>query len=343
MRIGSRLRAVCAAAALAVSLSVGSATADPMVSPQAQDLVGVGAQTSQGLLNQLAIDYNASLGTGSTAPHLYSWDATGTSPITTKTGATTILRPDGAGAGVRALAGNAGATVDFARSDRAPLPTDPHGLDFVPLARDAVTWSAQVNGNAPTQLTVDQLAAIYRCEITNWSWIDPSLPDATIKPFLPQVNSGTRAFFLAAIGVTAPGQCVTTGPEENQGTDSGLGDPDVVFPYSVGHYLGQTVGGHSTQGDAPGSLSLRSIVYGTVTLAPVSNNRINVDLANSAFGRVIYDVVRDGEWSANDAHGQALQAIFGPDGWICNDPVAAADIQSYGYLTTPACGVETLT
>ncbi|MFG2845688.1 PstS family phosphate ABC transporter substrate-binding protein [Kitasatospora sp. NPDC048296] len=344
-KTAAKLLTAAALATSLVTIASGAAVADPAagVTPAAQDIVGVGSDTIQSVLNQFSADYNASLGAGSTAPHLYSWDATGTSPITTKTGATSIARPNGSGAGIKALVANTSATVDFARSSRGPAATDAHGLDFVTLAKDAVTWSAQANGNAPAQLTADQLTGIYKCTITNWQQINSSLPNAAIKPFLPQADSGTRSFFLSAINVATPGSCVTSGPEENEGTDTNLTDPNVVFPYSVAHYIGQTVGGHGTTTDAPGNLSLRNVVAGGVTLTPITNNQIDTDFSNSQFGRVVYNVFRDSEWSGTDAHAQALQAIFGSNGWICNDPTAAADLASYGFLATPACGVANLT
>jgi ABC-type phosphate transport system substrate-binding protein len=344
-KTAAKLLTAAALATSLVTIASGAAVADPAagVTPAAQDIVGVGSDTIQSVLNQFSTDYNASLGAGSTAPHLYSWDATGTSPITTKTGATSIARPNGSGAGIKALVANTSATVDFARSSRGPAATDAHGLDFVAMAKDAVTWSAQQNGNAPAQLTPAQLNGIYTCSITNWQQIDTSLANATIKPFLPQTDSGTRAFFLSAIGVTTPGTCVTSGPEENEGTDAALQDANVVFPYSVAHYIGQTVGGHGSQTDAPGTLTLRNAVVNGVTLTPITSNQINGDFANSQFGRVVYNVFRDAEWTATDTHGNAIQAIFGPSGWICNDTTAGNDLASYGFLATPACGVATLT
>ncbi|MEV7600631.1 substrate-binding domain-containing protein [Kitasatospora sp. NPDC089797] len=338
------------AAALATSLATvasGTAVADPAagVTPAAQDLVGVGSDTIQSVLNQFSTDYNASLAAkgDTTSPRLYSWDATGTSPITTKTGATSIPRPNGSGAGIKALVANTSATVDFARSSRGPAATDAHGLDFVALAKDAVTWSALSGGNAPAQLTPAQLNAIYSCTTVTWNQISSSLPATTIKPVLPQADSGTRSFFLSAIGNPTLGGCVTTGPEENEGTDPSLNDPNVVFPYSVAHYLGQTVGNHGTATDAPGNLTLRNVVIGTKTLSPITNNQIDGTFANSQFGRVVYNVFRDAEWTATDAHGTAIQNVFGTGGWICTDPTAAADLASYGFLASPACGTATLT
>ncbi|MEV7185868.1 substrate-binding domain-containing protein [Kitasatospora sp. NPDC093102] len=340
-KTAAKLLTVAALATSVATVVSGTAVADPAtgVTPRAIDIVGVGSDTTQTVLNQLSADYNASL-TDPNAPRLYSWDATGTSPITTKTGATSIDRPNGSGAGVKALANNTSATVDFARSSRGPAATDAHGLDFVALAKDAVTWSAQASGNAPASLTVAQLKAIYQCDpaARTWNQIDSTKPATNILPYLPQANSGTRAFFLTAIGNPTLGTCVQDGPEENEGTDSHLQDPNVIFPYSVAKYLGQTVGGHSTSTDAPGTLTLRSVVLGTAPVAPVANGVINAAFANSAFGRVVYNAIRDTEWTATDAHGTALRAIFGPTGWICTNATAKADLKSYGFLVTPACG-----
>ncbi|MBO1416166.1 PstS family phosphate ABC transporter substrate-binding protein [Streptomyces sp. FH025] len=338
-RTAAKLLAVAALATSLATVAAGTSVADPASLPNSQDIVGVGSDTTQAVLNQLSTDYNATL-TDPNAPHLYSWDAIPTGTITTKAGATPITRPNGSGAGITALNGNTSATVDFARSSRGRAATDPATDDFIALAKDAVTWSAVKGGHAPAQLSAAQLKAIYQCTTTNWTQIDPTLPSATIHPILPQASSGTRSFFLGAIGNPTLGSCVVTGPQENEGVDPLLlNDADAVFPYSVAHYLGQTVGGHSTPSDAVGNLTLRNIyVSPTVTLTPVTNGVINTAFSNSSFGRVVYNVLRDAEWTATDAHGTALRAIFGPDGWICNDAVATADLKSYGFLPTPACG-----
>src|SRR5215831_670084 len=71
---------------------------------------------------------------------------------------------------------------------------------------------------------------------------------------LPQNGSGTRSFFLGAIGLTAPGPCVSTSAtrqgaagandqtlEENEGVDPSLNKnkADVIFPFSVGKWIAQ--------------------------------------------------------------------------------------------------------
>ncbi|MFF1908687.1 PstS family phosphate ABC transporter substrate-binding protein [Kitasatospora sp. NPDC058218] len=341
-KTAAKLLAVAAIATSIATVAAGTASADPSVTPAAQDIVSVGSDTTQTVSTQFSTDYNAYLTSigNTTSPRYYSWDATGSATITPKSGASSITRPNGSGAGITEL-NTAGSKVDVARSSRAPKATDPASDIFVAFAKDAVTWSANTGGHAPASLTAAQLKGIYDCTITNWTQISATLPSATIKPWLPQASSGTRSFFLTAIGNPTVGTCVQDGPEENEGVDSRLLGADVVFPYSVASYLSQTVGGHSTPTSAPGSLTLRNV--GTLVPVNPTTNTINAPFAASAFGRVVYNVVRDAEWTATDAHGTALRAIFGPSGWICTNTTATNDIKSYGFLPLPAaaCGSTT--
>ncbi|MFG3051035.1 PstS family phosphate ABC transporter substrate-binding protein [Kitasatospora sp. NPDC048239] len=339
-KTAAKLLAVAAIATSVATLAAGTASADPGVTPAAQDIVSAGSDTTQAVSTQFSTDYNAYLTSigDTTSPRYYSWDATGSANITLKSGASSIVRPNGSGAGITEL-NTAGSALDVARSSRAPKATDPASDIFVAFAKDAVTWSAKSGGHAPASLTAAQLKGIYDCSITNWTQINATLPNATIKPWLPQASSGTRAFFLTAIGNPVVGGCVQDGPEENEGVDSRLAGDDTVFPYSVASYLSQTVGGHSTPTSAPGSLTLRNV--GTLVPVNTTTNTINAPFAASAFGRVVYNVVRDAEWTAANAHGTALRNIFGNAGWICTN--GTNDIKSYGFLPLPAaaCGSTT--
>ncbi|MFJ4678065.1 MULTISPECIES: substrate-binding domain-containing protein [unclassified Kitasatospora] len=334
-------KAFAAAAMTAAALATVAvpAMADPAtgVTPAAQDIVGAGSDTTQALLNQFSVDYNATLGAGSTLPHLYSWDATGSATITPKAGAGTITRPNGSGAGISTLNATTSTTLDFARSSRTRQGTDPATILFVAFAKDAVTWSAKSGGNAPTNLTTQDLNDIYSCKAGKTNWSNFGGTAGTIKPYLPQLSSGTRSFFLGAIGNPVLGACVVSGPEENEGTDAALNDPNVIFPYSVGHWVGQA-NGHTTATDDKGSLTLRSING----VAPLTGTgTLNAAFANPTYGRVLYNVVRAGEWNASPATTQstALRAIFGPTGYICST-AGRASITSYGYLNLAAasCG-----
>ena len=332
----AKLVTAAAAAASVVSLAAGPALADPPsgTTPAATDIVGVGSDTVQALFNQFSTDYTAT-------PKLYSWDATGSTPITTKTGATSIARPNGSGAGITALGSTTSATVDFARSSRGPQTGDPTTDDFIAYARDAVSWAAQSGGDAPANLTKADLQNIYSCTYTKWNQITDisgyTGSANTIKPFLPQSGSGTRSFFLSAAGITTIGGCVNQTVEENEGTNTLLANADSLVPYSVGHYIGQVYFGHTTTTtDAPGALTVRNL-DGIVPI-DTTNKVISTAYAGSSYARVLYNVVRAGDWTAGNAHAAALQAIFSSTGWICKNATAQADLKSYGFLNYGFCG-----
>ncbi|WP_327676614.1 substrate-binding domain-containing protein [Kitasatospora sp. NBC_00458] len=328
VRVFTALTAAVCGAVLAAPAAV--ADPPPGVVPAAVDLVGVGVDTTQGFMNQTSSDYNAVV--APVLPKLYSWDVTGINPITPKTGAVSIARPDGSGQGLTALAINTAATVNYSRSSRGPVAGDPTPYTFVPFARDAVTWSAKAGGNAPANLTTAQLKGIYECSITSWAQISASLPNVAIKPYLPPAISDTRTAFLKAIAVSTPGVCVTAGPRNDRGIDPVLNDANVVFPYSVGTYVAQVYRGHGTAVESPGPLTLRSING----IAPVNaSNSINPAFLGTVYGRTLYNIVRTGEYTATTPYATALKSVFGPQGWICAHPAVIVD---YGFVPIAACG-----
>ncbi|MEV7777662.1 substrate-binding domain-containing protein [Kitasatospora sp. NPDC088351] len=342
-KTAAKLLAVAALATSVATIASGTAIADPTVTPAATDIVSVGSDTTQAVSNQFSTDYNAYLASigDTTSPRYYSWDATGSATINLRAGVSNFNRPNGSGAGITAL--NAlNSPVDVARSSRGPKANpggDPTTDVFVAFAKDAVSWSAPATGYAPADLTTVQLKSIYECGTTDWHTIVPSVPaGTTIKPYLPQSDSGTRAFFLTAIGNPALGPCVTTGPQENEGTDAAFTNPASLFPYSVAHYIGQVYGGHSSGTDAPGSLTIRTVDG----LSPLTAaNTLSPQFAATPYGRTVYNVVRQGDWTASNARGTALRNIFGPastNGWICKNGTSI--IKNYGFLPLPgtACG-----
>ncbi|MBV9856489.1 MAG: substrate-binding domain-containing protein [Streptosporangiaceae bacterium] len=349
-------------------MASGIASASPVVNdppkgvtPKATDVVGVGSDTIEFLLDQLSVDYNKSHAT----PHLYSWDATNPTTgavgdkIVTKAGCAKIARPDGSSAGIAALDNNTldGKTghfcIDFARSSRGRAATDPKfgpgGISFVALAKDAVTYAtrdkAHGGTDAPANLSTAQLTNIYLCKVTNWKQVGGK--NAAIKPFLPQTGSGTRAFFLKAINVTTPGTCVNSSVQENEGTNPALNSGNVIVPFSTAKFIAEVF--HSakcgkkptgTQNmfgcDTHGVLGLNNI-NGTKPTVGTGVNTTPNPAFTPAFVRFVYDVVR---WSNTGSHIPPYeQGFFGRGGYFCSNPTAEKDIRSYGFLITPLCGV----
>ncbi|MFF4304162.1 Ig-like domain repeat protein [Streptomyces sp. NPDC001601] len=311
-----RLRSQAAFVAAAV-VAGGVALASPAVAdPDAgafRQLVGVGSDTTQDVLNALAGDtingtsYSATAVKSADGAGIASYDAiepgTGStsSKITTRSSGTAFARPNGSGAGRIALSesltgvkDSTGASVkdqvDFARSSGGPSASGA-ALTYIPMARDAV--GVAVKGSALDTLTVDQLREIYTGQLTQ-------LNGQTLHPKIPQSSSGTRKFFMNAIGVTndtlSPNVAVV---QENQ-ANSALTEDGALVPFSVGSWIAQingvspdysktaaAAGGHLASVQLPGDDGATSPVT-TVNgkLAPV-----NAYYENATFGRDVYNVV----------------------------------------------------
>ncbi|MFJ9869280.1 Ig-like domain repeat protein [Streptomyces sp. NPDC101165] len=316
MRRTRSTAALVAAAVVAGGLALASpAYADPTPAGTFRQLVGVGSDTTQDVLNALAGDtvngtsYAGTAVKSAGGAGIASYDAiepgTGstTSNITTRSGGPSFLRPNGSGKGRLALSqsltgdkypDSSGVAikgqVDFARSSSGPS-TSGTALTYIPFARDAV--GVAVKGSALNSLTQDQLHDIYSGALTQ-------VNGQTVHPKIPQSGSGTRKFFLSAIGLTD----ATLSPniptvQENQG-DAALTEDGALVPFSVGSWIAQNngvspdftktsaaAGGHLAAVQLPGDTGATSPVT-TVNgkLAPV-----NAYYENSTFGRDVYDVV----------------------------------------------------
>jgi len=345
--------------------------------PKASNIVGVGSDTTQNVFDQFSHDYNAT----HTANKLYSWDATNPATgaihdnIVDKTGCAAIPRPNGSSEGITALTTENGTTsghpcIDFARSSRDRTSTDPAyaagGIAFVDLAGDAVTWAANSTTNAPATLTPTQLAGIYECTITNWSQVGGA--NAPINAFLPQTGSGTRSFFLTALGngtAITPGSCVSDGNgtiEENEGVNPALAGPNTIFPFSIGKWIAEKdhsakcfntgctpnsngkvcntgVNGTNLYGcNTHGTMVLKKINNSTPLVGTAPNQTINPNFT-ARFQRTLFEVVKYSTTTTDHIAGY-LEPFFGHTGYVCSNATAQKDLTNYGFrMHTTTCGL----
>ncbi|MFJ6563217.1 Ig-like domain repeat protein [Streptomyces sp. NPDC091412] len=305
--------ALVAAAVVAGGLALASpASADPAPAGTFRQLVGVGSDTTQDVLNALAGDapgYAGSAIKSAGGAGIASYDAvepgTGstTSKIQTRTGGPSFLRPNGSGKGRLALSmsltgdkfpdSNGAAIkgqVDFARSSGGPS-TSGSALTYIPFARDAV--GVAVRGSALDNLTVDQLHDIY-------AGILKDVNGQAVHPYIPQNGSGTRAFFLGTIGLndsTIDPKIPTV--QENQANDA-LTAAGALVPFSVGSWIAQINGvapDHSKTAAAAGA-HLASVqlpgdkgVTNPVTTVNGRLEPVRGYYENATFGRDVYNVV----------------------------------------------------
>jgi ABC-type phosphate transport system substrate-binding protein len=406
MRKFVQLFAAAAGAVTVAAMVMAPAMADPInpntgasVTPRACDIVGVGSNTIEFLDDQLSVNYNKTLlatiakkkenqatsCAKQSKPFFYSWDALQNAAATTsgnikfKTGCTAEPRPNGSSAGIAALADHEGGTtsghpcLDYARSSRPPKSTDPTDTSFIALAQDNVTYASISKGsNAPTNLTIADLHAIYTCSATTWKSVGGK-SSATIKPLLPQAGSGTLAFFEAAINVTTPGPCVDQPAtlEENEGINkifTGTNAANEIIPFSAGKWASQEY--HSAacfystcptdktgvfikcKKAAKGQNAFGCNVNGVLKLNdvngtdPLKGKALNPPATDAKGGytdtlvRTLFHVVLKTKGIPT-----YLEPFFGPKGFFCSK-AEQATINDYGFETAnlkgfPACGSVT--
>lgn len=246
-------RIAAVATALGVVVAGGFVASAANAEPVSNSYVLVGSDTLQDAGNALT---NGTTITGSrvrvlaAGESLGSFDAFGSTNIQTKPTGPYFLRPNGSGAGVTALrasiTGNAynGKTitgqVDIARSSSGPGTNrdDVNGkLAYIPFGRDAVAYAYKGGNAAWANITKEQLTQIYTGQLTEIG----GLP---VTPRLPQGSSGTRSFFLSAIGVTTatlkPGvDTASANVPENDGSILAAGE---LIPFSAASWTAQVTG-----------------------------------------------------------------------------------------------------
>ena len=186
--------------------------------------------------------------------------------VVLRTGMQPVQRPNGSGAGVKALEGDitdpspTGEIINFARASSAQTPPAVIGgcgsaaspcLDSIVVATENVVMVAEPGGHA-MPLSTAQLTSIYNASTPNcvkWTAVGGSSTDAII-PIIPQVGSGTRSFFLGKIGVTNPGNCTQQGEENDPYAMAETSNPaDAIEPMSQGRFnlfAGIEGNGHNT-------------------------------------------------------------------------------------------------
>jgi ABC-type phosphate transport system substrate-binding protein len=380
MRKLTKILTGAAIVATGLALAMPAAKADPAkgTTPAYFDIVGVGSNTTEYVLDQVSYNYDAisdkKYGNVATHPLFYSWDATNpytptsTAKIVTKAGCAAIERPNGSGAGVTALEENARTTddhggyycIDYARSSSGRSSSAPAkgagGVLYVPFAEDAVTWATDATTDAPKSLTLTQLAEIYDSKVTNWDQVGGK--NAAIKAYIPDTSSGTRTFFLKEIGVTTLGSKVEAyNPEENEGTDPVFkNDPNAIFIYSIGDWVSQKY--HSGKGqntfgtNVSGYLQNLGEVNGKPPVVNSGTTKkpdyiINVKFsAETVKGvtsyplvRKLYNVVRYDATAKADMQPRELP-FFGPkaDGGYLCSATGTTIIEDYGFLPYAGCG-----
>ena len=297
-------------------LAFSSANAEPV----SNSYVLVGSDTLQDSTNALINGTSASgsfIRIRSSGSTLGNFDAFGSAAIQTKADGPFFGRPSGSGAGVTALRasitgvpyapGGTNTTpgavitgqVDIARSSSGPgSDANASGqLLFVPYARDAVAYAYKGGTAAWANLTPAQLKQVFDGTLT-------TIDGVAVHPRLPQSGSGTRNFFLPAIGYPAGTKVapavtdVGNATAENDATVLAAGD---IIPFSVASWIAQSNGATGVNTLKNSGVSLGSPIASTSpftsTTTGTGSSAVTTLTAdadyykNSTFGRDTYLVV----------------------------------------------------
>lgn len=354
-----RLGVVAASAAALLAFgAVAPASADPV---GFKPIVGVGSDTTQDVLTGVATVVTA----------IGNYEAIGTSTIQTRSGGPVFTRPNGSTSGVQALSASVNNTgtrtfpatggvsitgqVDFARSSSAPsgsfVGTD---LTFIPFARDAVTYAVSAASDFPRDIALGNsgqdsispapftLRNIYRGTVT--TFVDAELNPITIRPIIPQGGSGTRAFWLSALGLNettiigTPTTDISNTAQEHTGTYIvNAGD---IAPFSVAQYIAQ--GNHNalptTIPERRGNIELGNVdTVKPYLLTPGGGVELNTSFP---INRLVFNVVQSSRLTGTSAEDLQLQATFaGSTSAVC---AASTQIKQYGFGTIGSlCGNTT--
>jgi hypothetical protein len=369
-------------AVLGVTMTGGSAHADPQ---QYSAFVGVGSDTIQDVMNAYAgftnnIQYTPLTSSSATlSKQVISFDAVKPAGvtdncITTKLNGSSFFRPNGSGAGRKALAAANGGSgtgwtggggcgtavdisgqVDFARSSGLASAT---GTDvtFIPFGRDGVSFATYRNaGGAVTSLTIAQLQSLYTSG-------PQTIGGVRIVPCGLQTSSGTFTFWNGALGVasteaastnecnTLAGTLAAPGVriEENDGTllknkgtalagISGHANDQVIVAFSAASWIAKT--NLVAAGAPPAGVALGTI--SDIGAPPFDGSGTSLTpnatfYANTTFGRFVYVVLPSD--SATGPGNAAIKDLFvGASSKIC----AAASVTTmnkFGFLATASCG-----
>ena len=291
------------------SAAITTSEFDPGFEPGATDLVGVGSDTIEIVMHNVANAYNAN-STLSSNGRIASFAAAPAGEIVPRTGVTAITRPNGSGSGKDMLHGaKNNTTIDFARSSSSLNATEnSDGLKQFAFAVDGLKLAVSntVATHAPTTITPADMVAIYKGTYKTWGQIpgyDGTAPNATIKPFVPQAGSGTLSFFQTQLQAANGGAAVTlagtVGESQEHDPAKIQSDPDAIAPFSTARAKGAT----------------------SVKLVSGFSAR-----------RAVYNVVRGSDLTVTTAgtKGAKLLDVFGPSGYLCS-PAAKTVIEAAGF------------
>lgn len=289
----------------------------------------------------------------------------GITGITGVTGVRFEAPPNGSGAGkAKVLASGAAgdACYDIGRSSSAPGTAELSTTEFWAFALDATSW-IKFPGNAVVSLTIDELKAIYNCNVetgapaaTDWSQIASAQPKSgPIKRYVAQSASGLGKSFAQLLNgnqnflnTSCTGANLATVTQENDARAVPTTDyANAIYYYGYGNNYAQ---GKGVVADMRNRSVLGSITQGGVAVkaGPTTINKTATRFVGTVYRYNQLDT-RNPDYrsairfvGAGDLDNKADTPVT--NGWLCSNS-AMATIKLYGYTplkaaVDPATGIS---
>ncbi len=342
-------KVVALGAALGVAIAGAAVALPASAEPVSNSYVLVGSDTlqdsSNALINGTTLTGTSIKVTAANAT-LGSFDAFGSNAIQTKSNGPYFGRPSGSGAGVNALrasvtgstySGNAAVParsitgqVDIARSSSGPgTNQNVNGLlAYIPYARDAVGFAYKGGTAAWGQLTAAQLKQVYECTLT-------TIDGVAVTPRIPQNGSGTRSFFLSAIGVTTLGSCVNDTSNTTAENDATVLASNQIIPFSAASWIAQANGATGVDTTTVSGVAFGSALGATPAFTGTAPNLVanTAYYSNTTFGRDTYLVVEYARINPSDPKYDATFAAL-------VNPTVTNSLTSFGSLSSSVGAVK---
>ncbi len=103
------------------------------------------------------------------------------------------------------------------------------------VGTDALAVVVSSENDFLTELTLEQLAAIFGGEVTTWADVDPSYPAEPIQLFSPGTDSGTFDYFVEAVFDEDPAPLLGANPQLSE-DDNVLVQGIEGSPYAIGYF-----------------------------------------------------------------------------------------------------------
>lgn len=362
-------KAVALSAALGVALAGFALAPSALADPVSNSYVLVGSDTLDASANALANSTSvssASVRVTAGGNTVGSFDAFGSTTIQTKPNGVYWARPAGSGEGLKALSRSIGVTpaysgnvgtptntnttyafngvsksvlgqVDIARSSSAPTLNSTGPLLWVPYGRDAVSYAYKLGAGVTAPSNIGSLTATELTQIYNNTYTQPS--GVTIAAKLPQDGSGTRKFWVGALGVGnspagVPDAATTTLQENNAAALAGVPANTIwIIPFSAANWIAQS------NGVAPDTITGSGVLLGAIGGAAAYTGTGSSLSASSAFyssttfGRETYVIVEYARVDSTSATYDAnLAALV--------DPTIAKSLTNFGASPSSAGAVK---